>query len=668
MTKLLQLANPIDFLVEIILVGLIFFSPLVCGSVTIAPITVCELACLFLVVLWLVKTIFFNQPIVILRIPYAALSGVILLICFQLIPLPTSIVSAFFQNTYRVFSDFSARTQNFITLSIYPDATAGMLLQVISYIIVFFVTLQCVNTERQRRRIVLAILICGFLYSLYGIVHRLHVSDSSFSTFINRNHFAAYIGMIIPMALCFALIQTDRLKAGVTIFMAVIMFIALISTLSRAALICSVMSLSMLIVLLVIKGAVPPLSLALLAGLTVLYVSILGQSVDMATISVRLKTFLSPSSMILGRLNLLKDGVRIIRDFPLAGTGIGTFGEAFPLYNTLGTPEKVFSFAHNEAIQATVEMGIPCILLLTIFAVSLGRRARTILRRRKTGHAYYVVLGCGTGILSIGMHSFFDFVFHIPANMYLFCILLGVGLNTVVGETRANPMSSKDPAWQRSRVVRIFCAAVLIAFVFNVGSVIIKRYAAQATFDKAIQQLSEVPTTGGIDYAKIISAIDRAISFNDLNSSYYAKKADLLADEIMKKESWSPLSEADATLYGKEDIFIRAAQCYKRAIDLNPTNSHYHLKLGWLLSVIDLNAQANNELDKAIILNPRSISTHLYVCEYLLAQKSIDDFNRCLHAMVRLFEEERENPINEKVWPFLKKIEKEGMVKNAARR
>ena len=66
-----------------------------------------------------------------------------------------------------------------------------------------------------------------------------------------------------------------------------------------------------------------------------------------------------------GRLTVWRDTVRIAADFPLFGTGYGTFAEIYPMYRS---PEvrKFYRHAHNDGLQAIAEGGIAgaCFLIL----------------------------------------------------------------------------------------------------------------------------------------------------------------------------------------------------------------------------------------------------------------------------------------------------------------
>lgn len=85
-----------------------------------------------------------------------------------------------------------------------------MFLQFLSFIAVFFVTLNYVDTEKKSRRLILAVIISGFLYSLYGIIRKIYVPLVGFSTFTNKNHFAAYAEMVIPLGICYSLTEFSK--------------------------------------------------------------------------------------------------------------------------------------------------------------------------------------------------------------------------------------------------------------------------------------------------------------------------------------------------------------------------------------------------------------------------------------------------------------------------
>jgi len=116
----------------------------------------------------------------------------------------------------------------------------------------------------------------------------------------------------------------------------------------------------------------------------------------------------------------------LIKDYPVFGSGPGSFYIAFPRYRQ----EKVVAFydhAHNDYAQFASESGLLGFVLLGAFVtMSLGAALLAQWKRRDPlmrGMAFACVMGT-TAIL---IHSWVDFNLQIPANAMLFMVLLALG-------------------------------------------------------------------------------------------------------------------------------------------------------------------------------------------------------------------------------------------------
>ena len=125
------------------------------------------------------------------------------------------------------------------------------------------------------------------------------------------------------------------------------------------------------------------------------------------------------------RWSVWTNALRISRDYPLVGSGYGTFGYVEPGYRSPGEEPRVFyDFAHNDYLEAAAEGGLPR-LLISVAAVVvvfvLGVRAY---RRYRNHPAGAWVLGGLAAFTAVAVHSFFDFGLHIPAVTLLTTVLV----------------------------------------------------------------------------------------------------------------------------------------------------------------------------------------------------------------------------------------------------
>jgi O-antigen ligase len=115
--------------------------------------------------------------------------------------------------------------------------------------------------------------------------------------------------------------------------------------------------------------------------------------------------------------------VDMLRDYPVFGSGPGSFYTAFTRYRGPGIA-AFYDHAHNDYTEIVVESGVVGAVLvgsLPVWALVLGVAALS--RRRDPlarGFAFAVVMG----VCAIGIHSTVDFNLQIPANALAFVVLL----------------------------------------------------------------------------------------------------------------------------------------------------------------------------------------------------------------------------------------------------
>jgi len=127
-----------------------------------------------------------------------------------------------------------------------------------------------------------------------------------------------------------------------------------------------------------------------------------------------------------GRVGIWKSDLGLIRDYPLAGTGLGTFGLGFRHYQTTGL-NYFFDHAHNDYLEFASDMGLPGAVLL--FVPILYLLARMVISFLTDNRRYRraVTLGCIGSVLALLVHSAMDFNLQIPANALILATILGIG-------------------------------------------------------------------------------------------------------------------------------------------------------------------------------------------------------------------------------------------------
>src|SRR5216683_3244741 len=130
------------------------------------------------------------------------------------------------------------------------------------------------------------------------------------------------------------------------------------------------------------------------------------------------------------RLTPALDSLRMVRDFPLFGVGLGCWSEIFPQYRRPPWASRFWNAAHDGYVQSAAETGLLGFGLLAWFFVLAGRR---IYQRMIIPHASLQPLSIAVlaGAAMMAFHEFVDFPLQIPANALLLTILLALALRMV---------------------------------------------------------------------------------------------------------------------------------------------------------------------------------------------------------------------------------------------
>lgn len=597
---------------EAFLVFLIFFSPLIYAGNSILPLTVIEASAFLFLSLILVRQSASGR-ISLVKIPLTPLILFLSLIFLQLASLPKELLSFLSPQTLRLYETFRPKAHCLFTLSIYPEHTVEQLLQLLSYLAIFAAAINCVDTEQKARRVVRAAVAAGFFYSLYGIISKLSAPLLSFSTFSNRDHFAAYIGMIIPLCICAALTEELKARKIIYIFAASVMGLALLLALSRAGMISFLFGIILFLLLLKKKRPLRKgLNLVMVFALSLaLLLAIAGAG----TLAQRLETLKEPLKAMEGRIGLIRDIPRLAADFPFFGTGLGTFGDIFQKYKSFAM-SGFYGFSHNEPLQLLTETGMIGFLLVSVFFALYFKNIVLVWLRRRGRFAVVMSLGCIVGIFSIGLHSLFDFVFHIPANAVLFFIILALALRFIYFKEPQGSLPLPRWEFQLSFPSKVFiivpvCLSLVFAWAF-----IFVRFNAVSAFERVKDR--SIVSSGAeavLEYKKTIKIIDSSISLNPRNSEFFSRKADLLSQAATREDT-----KADLIYLNKftmpEEALREAGLLYNKAICLNPANAGYHIKSGWLYGLLGDKELMSEEFKRATILDPQNRKIREYIEKY----------------------------------------------------
>jgi O-antigen ligase len=124
------------------------------------------------------------------------------------------------------------------------------------------------------------------------------------------------------------------------------------------------------------------------------------------------------------RVSIWRDTLRLIRLHPVLGSGLGTFTVVYPSVQTAFLSNFV-DHAHSDYLQIAAELGVPGAILA--FCGILWILGLTV-RHGKRGSEYDrgISFACFGGTTAILLHSLADFNLYIPANALVFAIILAL--------------------------------------------------------------------------------------------------------------------------------------------------------------------------------------------------------------------------------------------------
>lgn len=114
-------------------------------------------------------------------------------------------------------------------------------------------------------------------------------------------------------------------------------------------------------------------------------------------------------------------------DFPLTGTGLGTFRQAFPRVQPEGL-SSTWNHAHSDVLEILVTTGIVGFALALAGVLWVGRQLWSLYRRGERSEDKATGLAMLGALLAAFFHSLVDFGLTMPANTFILAILVGAAL------------------------------------------------------------------------------------------------------------------------------------------------------------------------------------------------------------------------------------------------
>jgi O-antigen ligase len=524
----------------------------------------------------------------------ALLGALFLFTALQLIPLPPAVLRVVSPRSLEFYTDLlpsepevlsgeveplgAARTE-WHPISLYPFATRSLLVDLLALFLVVAIVRGQLTTPASLRRLGWVALINGSALSVFALSQSLSARPTMvywsiptqgtvFGPFINRDHFPFYVGLCIGLSAGLlsrrrsaglgSILQDSRqlwVAAGVGL-----MLVACAFSLSRGA------ALAMAGATLIV-GSMAWLTragrpsraggLILAAGVALVITLWLGS----VPLESRLASLGQKAQLWQGRLDMWRVVLPHLRDFPIVGSGGGTFEFLEPMYQQRPRQGELFitQYAHNEYLEAMFEGGVPRLLLTLALAVAPCCLVWRRLRAARGDGARGPILGMLWGLVVVALHSAIDFGIHMPA----------VALLTAVTAAHVSAVTSRyELAPDNRPAARWTVAAVAVALGLLLA------------WEAATWALSE-------QYRKVATALTRSPRFEDREKArpYWEAAVQLRPRDAVLHQS---AGQASLDLYrgGRADSLATAVRQLVAARDACPVLAHPHARLGELSGAV----------------------------------------------------------------------------------
>lgn len=384
-----------------------------------------------------------------------AINVVAFVIIVQCLPLPGPIVALLspHRETLQGALSLGGTAPRWPTLTIDRPSTLWALLVLLAAIAVFWMA----RDQFARggvRRTVRIVSVLGAAVSVLAVAQAATAGRSiywrfptefegplPFGPFVNRNHFATWVIMALPLCLGYAVARIGRQtprpqhisrRARLTerigprtvwlLTAAAAMTVALLLCLSRSAILALTASGALTLVL-VRSRLDRSHGRAILASTAV--VVVLGLlSADLPALGGRMA---GAPGAVADRATIWRETLPIVRDFWIPGTGVGTYQRAMYVYQR-SDRTVYFNQAHNHYVQAAAEGGLA---LVAAFGYALALLARTITQRIAGDRSglVWIRVGAACGLGAVALQSVWETGLVMPANAALAAVLAAIAVH-----------------------------------------------------------------------------------------------------------------------------------------------------------------------------------------------------------------------------------------------
>jgi O-antigen ligase len=446
----------IDLVLIGLVVALLLWAPLPFGGVTPwAETSLQVLAFLALsLALLAVDDLSRLRPV---ALPAAALAGLAVLGFVQSLPWPAPLAALLSPDHTRLYRQaatlLAPEPAGFTRLTVAVAATRSAALTWAAGAACLLAGAAGGQHRRGRRVLGAAVLLAAFFQIFYGTRASLAGEKTLWGievpisaarlrgTFFNPNHLAVYLEIALPLAFAWAFWTVRRargdsslerrvLSVAPPVLAWIVLFAGLAFTASRGGLLAAIAAAGLQGALLAIhyrRWDLAPLGAA---------AAVVGVAV---TAAIGIEEGLSrlvrslPNDVSWGtRRQAWAATVELWRRFPLTGSGLGSFRDAFPLVQPAAL-HGTWWHAHSGPLEVLATTGVVGAALLAAGLAPLLLRLLTVLARGRRSEDRAAGLAAIGALASVAIHEAFDFGLTMPANALTLAVLVGAAASAHLG-------------------------------------------------------------------------------------------------------------------------------------------------------------------------------------------------------------------------------------------
>ncbi|HEX7192488.1 MAG TPA: O-antigen ligase family protein [Thermoanaerobaculia bacterium] len=404
----------------------------------------------------------------------------LIVVAFQLLPLPASVLSFVSPESHSIWSAADLIAEGgrgrppLHPITVNPAATRYELFRLIALFATFQAAALTIHTRGRRAAFAGTLSVVGLFealyaireaatqhYAIWGWTNRLIFNRVS-GTFVNPNHFAHYAGIVLPFAIYLgalawrnaangrplttgphiaALIERQLLLFAVSVAAAFACIAAILLSQSRGALLSVLAGITMIVALLSASSGHRVMKrLVFAAALLVLVMAGLAAYLGTQRTIARFETVDVDVSTLGGRRTGIEAAFRVWRAFPLFGSGAGTFADVVSIGQSTDV-EKFYRHAHDDYAEAVATTGVFGLLVVAAFFVGAVKAFR---RDSASWRLRAFTIAALTSLTIAAVHALLDFNFYIPANAATLAAIAGAAVAPSF-RPQASGLGPQDP-------------------------------------------------------------------------------------------------------------------------------------------------------------------------------------------------------------------------------